>query len=142
MKYLILKCEELADQYECDANRTPVYVGDTIPTEMLGLGFEHYQINADGSVDLIKVYDEPYESGMALYYWADRLDPQENLPTIVFKYPHYNRNTPIPPEVKRVLDTLENVDACLDSCGSISGCKNEDYYVYGEYMDDYFNLGY
>ena len=142
MKYLVLKCEELADQYECDANRTPVYVGDTIPTEMLGFGFEHYQINTDGRVDLIKDYDEPYDSGMALYYWADGLCPEQNLPKIIFKYSNYNRDTPIPSEVKEVLDTLEDLDDSLSCFGGISGCKGRDYYVYGEYMDNYFNFGY
>ena len=142
MKYLVLECNELADQYECDADRFPVFVGDAIPKDMLGFGFEHFCINEDGSLNLIKEYDVPYESGMALYYWEDGLNPEKDLPNVIFKYPNYNRNTPIPSEVKEVLDTLENLEDSLDCCGNMTGYKNEDYYVYGEYMDDRFDFGY
>lgn len=54
MKYLIIKCEELADQWECDANRTPVCITDDY--SIYGLGYEVYELQADSTFKLIKEY--------------------------------------------------------------------------------------
>ena len=56
MKYLIVKCEELNDQWECDAYRTPVYICDKIPNKYKGYGYEHYEIHPNGSLKLVKDY--------------------------------------------------------------------------------------
>ena len=56
MKYLVIKCEELSDQWECDADRVPVYVGDNIK-KYQNPGYEIYKINIDGTLEKIQDYD-------------------------------------------------------------------------------------
>lgn len=57
--YLIIKATPLSDQWETDADRTPVCITtDTTPYE--GEGYEIYQINPDGTLEQIKEYWEDY----------------------------------------------------------------------------------
>lgn len=58
MKYLIIKCKELADQFECDAERIPICITDDMSKYNYRYGYEIYKINNDGSLTLIKEYDE------------------------------------------------------------------------------------
>lgn len=54
-QYLIVECNELCDQYECDADRTPVCVTkDYKPYDCSG--YEIYEIMPDGQLNLIKQY--------------------------------------------------------------------------------------
>lgn len=66
--YLLMKCVELDDQYECDADRTPVGLFETIE-EINELKkdylYEIYEINGT-NVELMKEYDEAEEEGIAL----------------------------------------------------------------------------
>lgn len=55
MKYLIIKCYELSDQYECDADRVPVCVTNNCDS-YINYGYEIYEINADGTLTLIQNY--------------------------------------------------------------------------------------
>jgi hypothetical protein len=52
-----MKCEELGDQFECDANRTPICVVNDY-TNYNKRGYEIYSINEDGSLKKIRDYDE------------------------------------------------------------------------------------
>ena len=57
MKYLIIKCIPLSDQYECDADREPICVtNDTTPYE--GGIYDIYEIHNDGSLELIQSYED------------------------------------------------------------------------------------
>lgn len=56
--YLIIKCRPLGDQWECDADREPVYVGSHIPNKYKKYGFEHYKISSNGIPELIKDWEE------------------------------------------------------------------------------------
>lgn len=58
MKYLIVKCEELLDGWECDASRTPMYVTNDWKQNRPKYRFEVYEIRSSGSLKLIKHYDE------------------------------------------------------------------------------------
>lgn len=57
-EYLIVKCIGLADQWECDCDRTPLgIVTDYTPYQEIG--FEIYAIGKNsGKCILIKEYDE------------------------------------------------------------------------------------
>lgn len=58
---LIVKCDPLDDQYECDANRIPLFVyAETEAIEKYGdkFGYEIYSIRTDGMLELEKEYDE------------------------------------------------------------------------------------
>ena len=59
-KYLIVKCEELNDQWECDANRDPLCViyEDKIPNKYKQYGYEIYEIFDNGSLALRQEYDQ------------------------------------------------------------------------------------
>ena len=57
--YLIVKCYELNDQWETDANRVSLLITtNTDPYD--GYGYEIYHINPDGTLTLEKYYEEDY----------------------------------------------------------------------------------
>ena len=57
-----MKCEELNDQYECDAYREPLCViyEDTIPNKYKQYGYEIYEIFDNGSLVLRQEYNQYY----------------------------------------------------------------------------------
>ena len=57
MKYVIIKCEPLGDQWECDADRTPICVVDDYE-EYKKYGYEVYEINPDNSLKCIQEYED------------------------------------------------------------------------------------
>lgn len=57
MKYLIIECEELHDQFECEANRTPVCMTDDF-YKFNKIGYEIYKLCDDGTFKLIKHYSK------------------------------------------------------------------------------------
>lgn len=60
MKYLIIKCDELSDQYECDADRTPICMTDNY-SKYCGYGYEIYELQKDNTFKLIKDYEDYIE---------------------------------------------------------------------------------
>ena len=57
-KYLIVECNELGDQWECDADRKPItMVGDISFWKQL-IGYEIYELKANGTFEIIKYYEE------------------------------------------------------------------------------------
>lgn len=54
-KYLIMKCDELSDQYECDADRSPVCLVDDW-AYYNEYGYEVYEILKNNTFKLIKSY--------------------------------------------------------------------------------------
>lgn len=59
LKYLIVECRELDDQWECDCDRTPVCITDEKGVEKyLTLEYEIYSILSDGKLEIIKDYTE------------------------------------------------------------------------------------
>lgn len=57
MTYLIVECIKLCDQWECDADRIPLCVVKDY-SQYNKLGYEIYEILADGNLRNIKDYDE------------------------------------------------------------------------------------
>lgn len=57
MKYLIVKCEPLSDQWECDANRIPLCVTDNLDEYENEWGYEIYEIRSDGKTTLIQDWE-------------------------------------------------------------------------------------
>lgn len=56
-KYLIVKCDELSDQYECDADRIPVCLTDNW-TYYNEYGYEVYEVLKNNTFKLIKSYEQ------------------------------------------------------------------------------------
>lgn len=151
-KYLIVKCEELFDQYECDANREPMFLVDDWEKwyweNRPDYKFEVYKFEDDKECTFEKSYDTPMESGMALYYWNEGEDWGMDNPTVIAKYVNADRNTPVPDEVWAALHqgaywvdgdeyTDKDFKNDLRSCGIASWFdeKTEKYWAYGSYED-------
>ena len=56
MKYLIVKCAELDDQWECDADRKPICITNDF-YKYNKYGYEIYEISKSGTLKLIKKYN-------------------------------------------------------------------------------------
>ena len=69
MKYLIIKCDELSDEWECDAYREPICMTDDY--SKYGYGYEVYELQSDSTFKLIKDYDKSNEEGIAIYDYTD-----------------------------------------------------------------------
>jgi len=157
-KYLIVKCEELDDQYECDANREPMFLVDdwkdwfqkNHPTYQ----FEVYKFVDEEEATLERTYDEALDEGMALYFWNIG-DSEEVPPTVIAHYKDYDRNTKVPDKVWKVFRqgaywaegeevTEEEFKKDLKCSGYVSWDDKEHkkYWVYGYYADGRYCLGY
>ena len=72
--YLIMRCDELGDQYECDANREPIAITsdwkDWLKENNPDYLFEVYSWDGT-SMECIKDYDSFMEEGMAFYWWYE-----------------------------------------------------------------------
>lgn len=157
-KYLIMKCKELGDQYECDANREPMFLVDdwkewyqeNHPNYM----FEVYKFEDEEECTLEKRYEEAMEEGMALYFWRAGEDPEEVPPTVIAHYKDYDRHSPVPQKVWSVFRqgaywyddgkyTEEDFKKDLKCCGGASWeDKERKFWVYGHYADGRYSLGY
>jgi hypothetical protein len=149
MTYLIMKCEELGDQWECDASRIPITLTKDwkkwVEEHNPDYRYEVYQCDDEGDFMLIKNYDTPIEKGMALYYWDMSDNCEEVPPHIVVKFPMHTRHLPVPEIVKDEMskvDDQEEVENWLTNCGHITWYNENKYYVYGEYEDNFYTLGY
>lgn len=54
--YLIVKCKELSDPYECDADRRPLCLTENY--SKYGRGYEIYKVLPNGTFKKIKDYEE------------------------------------------------------------------------------------
>lgn len=154
MKYLIIKCESLADQYECDANRIPVCITED-KEKYWKLNYEIYSINDDGSFTLVKESDEAGDKGIAIYYWYDRTeDPMKDPPHILEKFPRDKRKTwglkKVTKYAKKYnfkektefIDSYQDIVREIKNCGCYGDVINGKYTCIGEYRDDRFSIDY
>lgn len=84
MKYLIIECEELGDQWECDANRTPVCITDDFD-KYNQYGYEIYKICDNETFELIKNYEESDEEGYAIYKWYNDNEVEDKEPDVIIE---------------------------------------------------------
>ena len=142
MAYLIVKCEALGDQYECDANRTPMFMCDSWENLRLPYAFDVYELQKNNTFKLVKDYETPMEWGMALYYWNKDADCEDVKPTVIKKWIRRTRRECVPKKVKQTMLNGSEIDDSLKGCGTISWFKDHKYYVYGEYQDNFYSVGY
>lgn len=147
MLYFIMQCFELGDQYECDADRTPLCL--TEDPNQYGLGYEVYQVNSDNTLTLIKDYDTELESGMALYWWNDNNNDDERLPQVIIeKWKDLGRDDVSKSQIKKIKkqagfhDTIEEILNDIYCVGSHGETIDGKWIVFGEYADDRYSLGY
>lgn len=142
MKYLIMRCEELNDQYECDANRIPITMTDdwmewyknTNPDYC----FEVYEFK-DNEFTLVKNYETPMEQGMAFVMFDN--DDEDKF-TIIERFPNFDRNKPMPKTLRKRALKGEEFDDSLRNCGYVSWFEKDTLYAYTEYYDNRINTPY
>ena len=151
--YLIVKCEELNDQYECDADRTPITLtenwGAWFSEVTPDYAFEVYELR-DNEFVRIKDYDTPIESGMALYYWTSEQMNSNAMgkPTVVQKWKNATRNKSMPKQIyarakKFYVGTDAQMKHGLTNCGYVAWEDDkENWWVYGEYYDSMYTTGF
>lgn len=159
--YLIIECEELNDQYECDANRTPIAITDDwqmwYKEHRANIGlFEVYEWNGE-TMTLIKGYSESITAGMALYYWTIDENPDTEYPHIICEWPNLTRSDDIPERARELIDkylisddnydndTFKDIKTLINTTGSYGWRKENNialWIVYGEYKDNCFSVGY
>ena len=158
-KYLIMKCKELADQYECDADREPMFLvedwEDWFKKNQPTYQFEVYKFVDEEEATLEKLYVEALDEGMALYFWNMNDDHEEVPPTVIAHYKNYNRDKKVPDKVWEVFRqgaywedgdkyTEKEFKNDLRCCGYASWDDKEykKFWVYGHYEDGRYCLGY
>lgn len=138
MKYLIVKCEELNDQYECDADRKPIYITDD-PSNYSS-GYDIYEVKEDGTLPLIKSYDEYNEEGIVLLYQKE----DEDEPRILQKWEGIDRFEITLDVIKESgfrKSTPEKIKTQIYRTGSYQENRTEGIFLLTEYFDYNFNLG-
>ena len=147
MKYLIVECHKLGDQWECDADRTPICITEN-PSEY-GVGYEVWKILSDGTLEKIRGYDKALEEGMALYSWKNEEEVIEGTsPNVMIKYPNKDRDSFADNFFKRLkirAGFKENVKSIIEDvryCGSHGEVIGDEWVVFGKYRDSHYDIGY
>ena len=139
--YLIMKCSELSDQFECDASREPFCL--TEDPKQYGYGFEIYKVKSDNTFELVKEYDEANEIGFAIVDYDDEND----APFVRKKYPNLTRETITESQVKQIkkefgfIETVKEIFDDISCSGSHGEDIGEKWRVFGEYLDNHFDRG-
>ena len=134
MKYLIMQCEELENQWECDADRTPMFITDDWKNNIPDYSFEVWEILEDGIIgEIVKRYNEPMEEGMAFGYW-DGITEEFHL---IQKFPNRTRKDYCSNDIYDKLMSINEMCDNLKNEGFISAysSKEDREYIYGEYAD-------
>lgn len=141
MKYLIVKCDELSDGWECDAYREPICMTDDY--SKYGYGYEVYELQSDNTFKLIKDYDKINEEGIAVYDYTD-----DKLNKIFEKHKDLGRYEITKSQIKKwkskyhFTETIEEILADLQCSGSYGEEINNKLIVIGEYKDDIYSWRY
>jgi len=137
MKYLIMKCEELNDQYECDANRIPITMTNDWKTwyekTKPDYYFEVYEYKNNQFI-CIKNYETSMEHGMALVWYDDSMP--ECTFNVITRFPNFDRYTSMPTDLYERALCGEEFDDSLTNCGYVSWAEGDKYYSYTEYYDN------
>lgn len=137
-KYLIVKCELLRDQFECDASRTPICMVDDYKALKADYDFEVYELGADGGFSLVKEYDDYMgDEGMGLFSIDVSAECNDDGEIVTIKkFPGLDRDSELPKEVQILVNKWrvnENFDKALKNCGGIHWKDNGRIVWYGEY---------
>ena len=141
MKYLIIKCDELSDGWECDAYREPICMTDDY--SKYGYGYEVYELQSDNTFKLIKDYDKINEEGIAVYDYTD-----DKLNKVFEKHKDLGRYEITESQVEEwkskyhFTETVEEILSDLQCTGSYGEEINDRWTVIGEYKDDIYSWGY
>ena len=147
MKYLVVECITLHDQFECDADRTPIcMVDEWKDTKYDAEGYEVYEVQTDGSFKRIREYDSISEEGYALVYYKRSIE--DDAPTIVKKW----KNMTSDEAAKELITNLKEYfpfngfteDEVLDyfrDSDEWSEQVDDKWYAFGQYWDNNYPTG-
>lgn len=144
-KYLVVMCEELSDQYECDADRTPLCVVDDY-TEYNKSGYEIYQILSDGTLAKIRAYDEINDEYIACVVWDMETD-FDDKPLEVIRLIDGDRDNITKSMLKQwkakygFLTSLKEMVSGINCFGAVGDEIDGKWIVIGECHDDHFARG-
>lgn len=150
MKYLVVKCSELGDQWECDADREPVCLTDDFE-KFNEYGYEIYEITPENTFELIKRYEESSEEGMAVYKWHNsyKVEAQDEPDEIIVIKKNRTRKDYTKSEIKRVKsdyhfkDSIDDIYTDIRCSGSHAEEIKGEWVVIGEYTRGFrWNKGY
>jgi hypothetical protein len=145
-EYLIVKCVELGDQWECDADRTPLCMVNDY--SKYGLGYEVWERKEDGSFECIKNYEDALEEGFALYSWNEDDDVIECEPMVQYKKKGWSRDDITKAFAKKLKqevgfhETVNDIFRDLVNCGSHGEAIGNRWVVFGGYRDGRFSCGF
>jgi hypothetical protein len=120
MKYLVVKCNELDDQWECDADREPVCLTDDFE-KFNKYGYEIYEITSENTFELIKRYEEFPEEEMAIYKWydSDKVEEQDEPDEIIVIKKHCTIEDYTKSEMEQIRSDYHFKDSIDDICMDI-----------------------
>ena len=141
MKYLIIKCKELNDQYECDADRTPVCVTDDY-SSYNKKGYEIYRIEENGNLTKIREYDEVSECYIGYFEWNDEDDDYDNGPLKKVRLKNGDRDDVSLSDIKKwkklfhFSASANEIKEDIDCCGAFGALIGDKWCVLGVAYDD------
>lgn len=147
MKYLVIECNELGDQWECDANRNPICMTDNYE-DYDDYGYEIYELCSDNTFKLIKGYEDCSEQGMAIYQWNNANEETDEPDIIYEKYENKDRNYFTKKIIKKLItkyhfeDTVDEIYDEIRSTGSHGEEIEGKWIVIGEYNGSRYDIGY
>lgn len=161
MKYLIMRCYGTDDTNYTEpvamVDDWKQWYEDTKPQYRT----EVYSYDRN-EFTLVKDCYCPYNNGMAFYYWEEEEDPMLDLPHVIKKWSKRSSDEEVPEEVKKwaeqkrydaVGDPFDLEQALHDfprenNISWFTGnflnknFKPDRYYIYGEYEDSHYSIGY
>ena len=122
--YLVVKCEELGDQYECDANRVPICLTEDYD-KYNKRGYEIYKVLSDNTFELVRQYDEITKVDIVVAIWYSE-DNCDNEPDEIVHICDGNRDAVTTEMIKTVKNkyhlygSVKYIKQSIASCGSYS----------------------
>ena len=143
-QYLIVKFDECGDQWECDGNRTPIFMTDNWQRDYPDYEFEVYELEADNTLKYVggtsesssTVLLQPKREGMALTVWRNDDIPEK----VILDFPSltpFGHDFVIPSEVNDFFDSLgaDELEGSMLYDGAVSYPDGDKVYVFGYYRN-------
>lgn len=148
MKYLVVECVTLYNQYECDADRTPIcMVDEWKDTKYDAEGYEIYEVQPNGFLERIRRYTEIHEDGFALVFY-DGGDDEFLFPTVIKKWKDMSFDDAEKELITNLKEyfpfedyTDEEVLYYFRGSNEWSEQVGDKWYVFGPYWDNHYPTG-
>lgn len=148
MMYLIVECRALNDQFECDADRTPICVTEDY-SKYNKYGYEVYEIKEDGSLKLIRDYEDISEEYICVCIWNDlnEVDDRTCEPDEFIKITNGDRNEVTKSMVKKIkkqygfTESLNEIYDFIQWSGDYGEEINGKWIAFGEGFDNSYPTG-